>query len=154
MYSHRFSTWFLMVTNSNLQVVLVRICLKRINFSFDEHAGTAHTNDPIYLVCKNSPRWRQVCTVIRAPTGEVEHFLKKFKCITTAAESSKWDNKVMKWQPATSSLMSYQKDSFTWKTTVQNTRWILLLCYACYVHLMVTWQKPQVCHVRTIVLKA
>jgi hypothetical protein len=48
--SHRFATWFLKVTNSNLEAALVRIYLKRIDFSFDQHAGTAHTIDLTYLV--------------------------------------------------------------------------------------------------------
>jgi hypothetical protein len=30
---------FLVVTNSNLEAALVRFCLKRINFSFDQHSG-------------------------------------------------------------------------------------------------------------------
>jgi hypothetical protein len=53
---------------------------------------TEHSINLTYLVHKNSPRWRQVCAVISAPTGEAENFFKELKCTT----SSKWDKKYTK----------------------------------------------------------
>jgi hypothetical protein len=91
-----------------------------------------HNIDLTHLVHKNSPRWRQVCAVISTPSGEVVNFFKEFKCITIATDSSKWDKKYMKWQPAISSFISYQKN-FTWKITVQKTSWNLAMHYACQV---------------------
>jgi hypothetical protein len=33
--------------------------------------------------------------VISTPTGEVENFLKEFRCITTAAGNSKWEINIL-----------------------------------------------------------
>jgi hypothetical protein len=57
---------------------------------------TAHSIDLTYLVHKNSPRHREICPAISAPSVEVENFFKEYKCITTATRSSKGDNEYTK----------------------------------------------------------
>lgn len=68
----------------------------RIDFKCDQHSGTAHTVDLTYLVDKNYPRWRKICTVTQRTNGDVQNFFKEFKRNTNAAESSKWDKTYMK----------------------------------------------------------
>jgi hypothetical protein len=86
------STWFLVVTNSNLEAALVKILPEENRLLI----RTAHTIDLTYIVHKNSPRWREVCVKYNAPNGEVENFFKEFKCYTNIEGSSKWDNEDMK----------------------------------------------------------
>jgi hypothetical protein len=91
-YSRRLSTWFRVVTNANLYAALVKILPEENRLLIQ----TAHTIDLTYLVHKNSPRWRLVCTEYNAPNGEIGNFFKEFRCYTNTARGSKWDNEYTK----------------------------------------------------------
>jgi hypothetical protein len=75
--------------------------------------------------------------VLERIVSELQNFFKEFDCNKNIAWRSKWDD-YTKWWPAISSLISYQKNYYTWKTTVQNTNWILVLQVACHVRSMST----------------